>query len=274
MRGSKYVQSDLKGIFSQVKDDLQNERYVLFTGTPCQVAGLNNYLIKSKVNMSKLLTTDIICHGTPSPKIFHDYILFLEMKSKSKLINYNFRSKVNGWKHTEEAVFKNGKREYNTVATQVYKKLFYSYLCLRPSCYQCKYTSYLRPADITIADYWGVENYFPEFTDNLGVSAVLLNNQKGKDVFKSFTEDIYMVRSNINDCARRQANLHNPSPKNPRRDEFWCNYLNYGFMYIAKKYGGYGVKGKAKKIAANILRQFGLFDKLNKLLSNKNLKHV
>jgi len=261
LRGSKYVQSNLKQVYDQVKSDLQGGRFVLFTGTPCQVAGINSFLVKARIDSSKLITTDIICHGTPSNKLFHDYVLFLEKKSKSKLKNYNFRSKVVGWKHTEVATFYNGKHTYNTLATQIFKKLFYSNLCLRPSCYECRYTSFTRPSDITIADYWGVEKHLPEFTDNLGVSAVLINSHKGKEVFANLTESIYMEKSSINDCAERQTNLYKPTSKNSKRNEFWSDYFEHGFTYIAKRYGGYGIKGKTKRIIAITLRKLGLLDR-------------
>jgi coenzyme F420-reducing hydrogenase beta subunit len=264
LRGSKYVQSDLKKIFKKVKEDLVNGRNVLFTGTGCQVAGLNSYLEKLKVDTKKLLTVDIICHGVPSPRIFAEYISYLEKKNKGKIEQYYFRSKVYGWGYTEEVVYKNRKSDHTSALLQVYKELFYSNLCLRPSCYRCKYTNFLRPADITIGDYWGIENYFPEFADSLGVSAMIINTKKGKASFSELKENIEIIPSNIYDCAARQRNLYSPTPISLRRSEFWNDYLQYGFEYIIKKYTTYGFKGKIKKYSVFLFRKLGLLKLVRK----------
>jgi coenzyme F420-reducing hydrogenase beta subunit len=266
-RGSKYVQSDLNEVFIQIREDLNNDRNVLFTGTGCQVAGLNSYLEQSKVDTEKLLTVDMICHGVPSPRIFGDYISYLEKKNKSKVKQYYFRSKVNGWGHTEEVVFENGMHDHSSELSQVYKKLFYSDLCLRPACHQCEYTNFLRPADITMADYWGIENYFPEFKDALGVSAVLINTRKGKASFVQLTGNIDVISSNIYDCAAKQMNLYAPTHMKLRRPEFWNDYIQHGFDYIIKKYAGYSFNGRVKRFTVNILKQFRLLNLVKKFIS-------
>ena len=267
-RGSKYVQSDLKEVFSQIKEEIENDIYVMFTGTGCQVSGLHRYLVQSKVDTEKLLTVDFICHGTPSPRIYSDYISYVESKNKSKIKQYFFRSKVNGWGHTEEAVFENGKRDHSSLLSQTYKALFYSNLCLRPSCHNCKYTNFLRPADITIADYWGIENYFPKFKDLLGISAVIVNSIKGETAFKESMGWFDSLNSNMHDCSLGQRNLYAPSPINPRRDEFWLDYTQYGFGYVIKKYTGYGIKKRSKLKLIYILKKFKVLNIARKIFSN------
>lgn len=259
-RGSKYVQSDLNDVFAQVKEDLGNNINVLFTGTSCQVAGLNSYLEQARVITEKLITIDLICHGVPSPKIFAEFISFLEKKNRSKVKQYNFRSKANGWGHTEEAVFESGKRDCTSILSQTNKELFYLDLSLRPACHECKYSNFSKPADITIADFWGIENYFPEFKDSLGISAVIVNTNKGKSIFSELGDTVYIMQSNIYDCAARQKNLYNPSPRNPRRNEFWNDYFQHGFEFIIKKYAGYSLKGRTKKLTIKILKNYGLLD--------------
>lgn len=252
-RGSKYVQSDLSNVFEQVKTDLLEEKPVLFTGTGCQVAGLKKYLLKSKVNIEKLFLVDFICHGTSSPLIFKDYISLLEKKHRSKVIQYYFRSKVNGWGHTEEVIFMNGKHDYTSTLSKIHKKLFYSNLCIRPSCHVCRYANKTRPSDITMADFWGIENYFPEFKDFLGVSAIIVNSYKGSKIFANITKSIDYKLSNIEACAKKQRNLNKPTIVNPRREEFWYDYNKYGFIYNAKKYAGYSYKGRFKELIKKIL---------------------
>lgn len=263
-RGSKYVQSDLKEVFSQINENLKNDRYVLFTGTGCQVAGLNSYLGQLKVDIENLLTVDIVCHGTPSPRIFADYISYLEKKNRSKIKQYYFRSKVNGWGHTEEAVFESGKHDHTSVLSQTHKELFYSDLCLCPSCYRCKFSNLHRPSDIMIGDFWGIKKSLPELDDDKGVSLVFINTTKGQDIFEKIKDKIDFVQSNTKDCL--QHNLQQPTKMPTNREQFWDDYYKFGFVYIAKKYAGYSFKGRAKRFTVNILKQFGLLDTVKKLL--------
>lgn len=254
LRGSKYVQSDMKDVFTQVKIDLLNNKPVLFVGTPCQVAGIKRYLIKSKVNTDRLLLVDFICHGTPSPLIFKEYITYVEKKKESKVTQYYFRSKVKGWGHTEEAFFENGKRDSTSILSQLHRKLFHSNLCLRPSCFKCRYTNINRPSDITMADFWGIEKCLPKFKDYLGVSAVLVNTKKGSDVYAHVTDSADTILSCIDDCAYKQLHLKEPSSVNPNREAFWKDYDKHGFEYVAKKYAEYNAKGRIKHLLKRVLR--------------------
>jgi coenzyme F420-reducing hydrogenase beta subunit len=258
-RGSKYVQSDLKDIFSQVKDDLDNGSFVVFTGTPCQVAGLKGFLASSKAAVEQLITVDLICHGVPSPLIFADYINYCQEKSNRKVMDYRFRSKVNGWGvHTEEIIYDDGSHDHASALSQTYKELFHSRLCLRPACHNCQYTNFFRPSDITIADFWGIEACLPEFKDKYGVSVVIINTAKGRSLFSKFKDDTYTVESNIEDCALKQPNLHTPTPQNPRRDAFWADYYQRGFVFVIKKYTRYGLKKKVLDTLRSLLKRMGL----------------
>lgn len=238
--GSKYVQSELGDTFKSVASDLLSEKLVLFTGTPCQVASLNRYLEKRKVSVQKLLTADLICHGTPSPVIFADYLRFVETKFRKRLCDYKFRPKSLGWGHIEEAVFADGSREFNNPVTSVHKALFHSKLCLRPACHVCRYANISRPSDITMADFWGIEEVLPGFADKLGVSAAIINTTKGEYLFEKVKDYLFLEESTIEDVAAKQTNLYTPTKANRRRKKFWIDYRNKGFEYVAKKYGGYG----------------------------------
>lgn len=253
-RGSKYIQSNLNDVFCQVKKDLQEGKTVLFSGTGCQVASLKRYLMKLNISIKKLLLVDIICHGSSSPLIFSDYISYLEKKNECDIKQYFFRSKINGWKGTQEIIFKNGKHDYTSALSQVHSSLYYSNLCLRPSCFSCRYTNIVRPSDITIADYWGVENYFPEFRDSLGVSAVIINTKKGSEVYSEIIDIIESIPSNIEDCSSGQRNLREPTPVNPKREAFWSDYRRNGFEFVIKKYAGYSIIGRLKRIIKRLIR--------------------
>lgn len=244
--GSKYIQSELGDVFKQIANDLTAGRHVLFTGTSCQVGGLNEFLKKKNINRDLLLTADILCFGTPSLKVFRDFIAYLGKKKKSKVIHYSFRSKVLGWGHTEKAQFEDGTVDYTSTLSQAYKYLFHSRICLRPSCYQCKYANFMRPGDITLGDFWGIEKYHPEFTDKLGVSLVILNTQKARNVYSALS-GIDCVKSNMRECAEKQKRFSRAAEINPKRDAFWGDYKKYGFDYIIKKYTNYGCQNKRVK---------------------------
>lgn len=172
-KGSKYVQSDLDGIFRQVKEDLKQGNTVLFSGTPCQTAGLNSY-IGNKLR-ENLVLVDIVCHGVPGPYMWRDYLDYLEKKQGSKICWVNFRDKQEyGWAaHKETFKFVKGEGKMS------FTYLFYQNIMFRHSCGKCHFANTQRPSDITIADFWGWEKTDPEFNkDNKGVSLVLVNTEK------------------------------------------------------------------------------------------------
>lgn len=245
MRGSKYIQSDMRATFKEVKNDLNNRRMVLFSGTSCQVAGLKQFLGKKYDN---LLCIDIVCHGVPSPKVWQEYISWQNKKNGSKCISVEFRDKKRfGWAaHKETLCFENGK----VVSSEVFKNLFYGHEILRPSCYKCPYKSILHPGDITIADYWGIEKAAPGFDDNKGVSLVLVNNDFGYEWFNKITAEVDYVECRIEDSM--QPPLKEPFKKPCDRDVFWEEFKSKQFIYIAKKYGGYGVINYIKKNYRNV----------------------
>ena len=228
MRGSKYIQSEMGTCFKQVKEDLEIGKEVLFSGTSCQVAGLKNFLGKDYLN---LCCIDILCHGVPSPKVWHKY---LEWISKGKKITeVDFRNKKDfGWEaHVETIKF--GKKKINS---EVFKNLFYGHNILRPSCYECPYKSIHTQGDITIADYWGIDKAAPGFNDNKGVSLVIVNTQKGMNLFEKTKDTIEWKETNIEDSM--QPALEKPFPRPQTRNQFWKDFEEKDFGYIAKKYGG------------------------------------
>lgn len=247
MRGSKYIQSNLLDTYSRVKQDLDNDIWVLFSGTSCQVAGLISFLGKE---YEKLLTVDIICHGVPSNKVWHDYIKWNEKKCDSRCKSVDFRNKKDyGWNsHVETLLFENGKQ----VDSQIFKNLFYGHEILRPSCYKCPYKSVIHPANISIGDYWGIDNACPGFNDNKGVSLVLINNDSGKEWFENVVQDINCKPCRIEDSM--QTPLKSPFNAPDDRDKFWTDYREKTFDYIAKKYGTITFMTRVKRKLKKIIR--------------------
>lgn len=244
-RGSKYVQSELNDIFKRVKNDLENDRWVLFSGTPCHVAGLVKYLGKKK--FEKLLLIDIVCHGVPSPKMFNDYINYIEKRYNDKVNDFDFRDKNFGWDQSKESFNIKGKKYAQTV----YSNLFNSCLSFRDSCYNCQFTNLNRPSDITIGDCWGIAGNRPDIDDNKGVSLVIINTEKGKFIQENILSNLEYYVIDINDYL--QPRLREPNKRSEKVDGFWNDYLNNGFTYIAKKYGTITLFGRVKRKIKHIL---------------------
>lgn len=218
-RGSKYVQSNISDTYKKVKNDLIDGKKVLFTGTPCQVSGLNNYIGESKY-IKNLYTQDIVCHGVPSPAIFKENLKYLEKKYNSKVKKVNFRGKVlKGNTQDLEVVFENGRVLNVLPKMDLYYSLFLHDIILRPSCYNCKFTNLKREADITLADYWGIEGVFPDFKDDKGISMVLINTKKGKELFGNIIDQIDYIETSTKQCM--QKNLYEPTSKSKLHNLFW-----------------------------------------------------
>lgn len=254
---SKYVQSDINGIYKQVKKDLLSDKQVLFTGTPCQVDGLNSYL--AKTDKAKLITCDIICHGTPSPKLWQDYLNYLQENSGNNIHSVNFRDKSTGW-HNSSLTIKSQDEilEKNTHAENLFLKLMFNHISLRPSCFNCPYASFGRVGDITMGDYWGVEKVFPEMDDNKGTSLVMLNTQKGQEFWEKASAR-FNLRETDTDKSQ-QPNLISPSKDYGMRKPYWEAYRKGGFVYAGKQIGfiSGGLYFKARHFAGKVLRKLHL----------------
>lgn len=254
-RGSKYVQADLKSSFHKVYMDLKVGRPVLFIGTSCYVAGLRSFLDVKKCDISNLFTIDFICHGVPSPGLFKKYVKYID--NDNTLQDIQFRNKKNRkgdkltipWKYGKyncALVYKDGKREINTLKSRIFLNMFTSNNCLRPHCYQCEFIGQNKSGDITVADYWGIDDVHSEFADNYGVSAVMIHTAKGQVLFDACDETDYIV-SSMDKISLKQGMLHNASPKGACYDKFWIDYCNKDFEFMAKKYGEYNIIGKIRQ---------------------------
>lgn len=194
--GSKYVRSDIKESYINVKKFLEEGKEVLFTGTSCQVQGLNVFLGKKYEN---LLTMDIICHANPSPKVFKLYKEELEKTRNKKIKNIYFRAKKEGWrKQMPVIVYEDGSDEKE----KTYMTSFLKEIINRPSCYSCKFASENRISDITIGDFWGVEKIEPELDENLGVSILLINTDQGKKYLDKLQDRIDLREINFDEIRQ------------------------------------------------------------------------
>jgi coenzyme F420-reducing hydrogenase beta subunit len=266
LKGSKYVQSDLKKTYLEVKKSLAEDKLVLFTGTPCQNTGLRAFLLEESVE--NLILCDLVCHGTPSPLMWREYLENIVKKTKQSVEAFSFRDKRIGWRGANTTVKFAGKSVSNKEIVNVYSKLYFSQTMTRPSCHNCKYTNLKRPSDITIADFWGIEDCTPDFDDNKGTSLLVINTEKGKKVLNNIREDLIIRESCIEDCVKKQTQLQAPPMPAPYRQEFWHDYEKYGYGYISKKYGGNNIKAHLKRRVKSILATLGLLDVIRRIKAN------
>ena len=220
LRGSKYVQSDLTDMFNQVKGLLQEGRTVLFTGTSCQVGAIKKFLGRSSYE-GKLYTMDIVCHGVGAPAVFHAYLKHLEQLGQSKLQTFRFRSKQFSWRTPSvQASFDN-----DAVYTKIglIDPIFVGFnrdVYLRESCYRCPYTSMERVSDLTISDFWGYRGTAEYPDDDRGVSMLMVNSDRGRELVQKLGEKMTLVEQTAEDAKRGQPCLSSPTRRPDQRTEF------------------------------------------------------
>lgn len=238
LQGSKYVEAEIGDTFKRVESDLKNGKNVLFASTACKAAGLKSY-IKNKKVKGDLITVGLICHGVPSRKIFKDYISYQNKRFFSKIKTFNFRDKSFGWNtHYESFILKNNRK----IVSTMFRNIFFSECILRPSCYNCVYTNTKRSEDITLGDFWGIENVNKEFDDNKGVSCVILNSEKAVELYNCIKDNVSDFKCSIDDC--KQIHLSEPTHRPYNREKFWSTYKNKGFIKALESVFGrfYGLK--------------------------------
>lgn len=243
LQGSKYAQSDMTGVFSKVRSLLSEDREVLFSGTPCQVAGLKSYLKKS---YSNLYTVDMICHGVPSSKMFNDYLDFLGRKMDGEIIDYKFRDKQLGWGINMRVYLKkkDGRIVEKVIPPEMssYFSLFLKSHITRESCIGCCYASANRTGDITLGDYWGVNTAHPEAVNtnrldyNKGVSCVFVNTDKGRRLFEKYGFGMECVESDYKVAVRFNGQAEKPVEAPLNRNMVLEAYAEKGYPAVDKFY--------------------------------------
>lgn len=247
LRKSKYVQSDIGLIFLKVYEDLKNDKLVLFSGTPCQVAGLYGYISSKGLDTKNLLSCDLICHGVPSPKLFREYIKFMGDKYKGTIDDFVFRDKSYGWGSHYESFYVKGKKHKK----RIYADLFYDNSSLRLSCGNCNFTCMDRVGDITIADCWGIDKIISRYADKKGVSLVITNSEKGQRIVEESMGSDYV---HIDYDFTNQPNLSRPTKIDlDKRGQFWNQYTDKGFESLLKTYTTYGIRNRARATWKDII---------------------
>lgn len=250
LRGSKYVQSVIGNVYSDVKKNLDLGKNVYFSGTPCQIDGLLFFLGKEYDN---LITQDFICHGVPSPKIWNFYLSeILKFTDKSSIF---FREKSKGW--TKFSINIRNKEKYfkEEASKNAYMKAFLNNYSLRPSCYSCHSKKKIKNSDITLADFWGIEKIIPNFNkENMGVSLVLINSEHGEKIFNQISSQLLIKEVSFEEAIESNPALYT-SVKMPRkRNDFFNYYKSRDFNKYVNKLTNKSIIYYIKKIIIKCLK--------------------
>lgn len=235
---SKYLQSNLEGVYKQIFHDLKTGVYTLFCGTPCQCNALKNF---TGANSDKLIVVDFVCHGVPSQDLFDKTIAWYENKYKVKVTSFTFRYKGKGVKHPQSymCMHKGDDKPHVGLHYQFpYYFGFQKYITLRQSCYSCKWASLSRAGDLTLGDFWGIEKYSSVFNSSEGVSLVVTNTQIGCNIFERLLDTGQLICEEVpvDYAVSNNGCLSSPSKLKKEREEFFHEIQTLPFDQIVKKY--------------------------------------
>lgn len=221
LRGAKYAQSDLGSTLSDVRARLEKKQLVLFSGTPCQVAGLKAYLRKEYAN---LICVDFICHGVPSPTAWQQYVQYqAQMDGKLAIAaSVNMRAKDTGWSryaYSTQFRYADGTVRSTKNGDSLFMKLFVGDYLSRQSCSNCQFKGYQRVSDLTLGDFWGIWNITPEMDDNKGTSVVLCHSERGAALMESIADRLILKQVTLEETSRENPSLRISSQAHPRRTE-------------------------------------------------------
>lgn len=254
LRGSKYVQSTIGDTYKKAKEHLDKGIPVLYTGTPCQIGGLYSCLGKEYDN---LITQDFICHGVPSPKVWQGYLDYHNKKYGSKVVKASFRNKTYGWKkYSMRCELENGKTYISPANKDPYIKSFLSNYCLRPSCYNCSFKNKVRQSDITLADFWGIQEIMPELNDDKGISLLIINSKKGQKIIDAIKNSITIKDAELDEAIKHNPSLIKSVALPTKRQSFMDSINKIGFIKTTNRFFSKGIVLALKKAVKKALKIF------------------
>lgn len=217
LRTSKYVQSRIGTCYQLAKKDLEDNRMVLFTGTPCQIAGLKGYLKKEYDN---LYCQDIMCHGVPSPKLWKKYIKELPLGA---IRSVSFRDKTVSWSQFSMKITGDKGSICEKFFDNTYMKAFLADIALRESCTNCNFKELNYYSDLTLADFWGLDQVYPELDDSTGVSLVLVNSDKGQHLLKQISKNVKAEKVELEKALKGNQPAITVTPPHKNREKFFAD---------------------------------------------------
>lgn len=258
LRGSKYLQSRMKGIHQSVKKDLEADRWVLFSGTPCQIAALRQYL---GWDWDKLILVDVICHAAPSPLAWRKYLeeRLAKIGPGAIIKRIAFRHKNCGWKRYSLSLRFANDKEYRSVFTEdSFMRAFLAELCNRPSCHDCQFRELRSGSDLTIGDFWGVEKVHPEIDDDRGTSLVLINTAKGSALFEQINSRIDRLAVTFKEAIDGNSALVKSRCPHRNRDRFFESLRENDFDCAVTRMLMEPFTLRVRKLMGKVLRKINL----------------
>lgn len=186
IKGTKYVQSEMNGVYRSIEKNLKNNKWVLFCGTSCQAQALLFFL---KRDYEKLIVVDLVCYGVPSPGIWIKYVKHLEYVHNGKMSDFSFRDKRNADDGHLRSYIIDGKEHVDSLYNDFFCKMYFRNKIIRPSCHNCKFCTVDRGSDFTIGDFWGIEDVRSDMNDGMGTSMVIVHTDKAKEIWKKIREE-------------------------------------------------------------------------------------
>ena len=239
-RGSKYIFASIgKDVYESVKDYLLKGYYVLFSGNPCVISAIKNYLEIKKINLDRLYTLDFVCHGVGSPFLWEKQVAMIEKKAKARLINYEFRYKANNKSHSHHirATFDNNKQIVDKPYFKIYQNIYFKNVIMQEACYSCNYANKYRVSDLTMGDNKGYNVLEEDVTDYTNSSIVIPNDEKGEILLKQLSNTGFIKTIKYEDVI--QPHLSLPTQRPVYYSKFWKDFKRFGLFFVAIKYGSY-----------------------------------
>ena len=259
-RNSKYVQSNLNNVFKEVKENLEKDRWVCFSGTSCQIEGLKNFLRKQ---YEKLLLVDVVCRAVPSPLIWKKY-LKLKTQENKDIDKIYFRDKLYGYKYSNFSVYdsQNNLRYHNGVESDPYLRAFFSNICDRPSCYNCKFKKLNRESDITLWDCFNVEKYNSKLDDDKGTTRILANTVKGKRFVEELGVTHNLEEIDVELATKNFLAMFQSVKYNSERSDFFEDVGKLEEKELFTKYFSDNITVKSERVIRKILLKTGIYKKI------------
>jgi len=260
LRGSKYLQSCIDNTYAEARSFLEAGRMVLFSGVGCQIAGLKAYLKKDYTN---LYTVDVLCHGVPSPKLWQHYLREQKNNYGAEIVQISFRKKNTGWKtYSEEQIFQSGEKYSRMHSEDSFIQCFLRDVCLRPSCYSCKFREGQSGADLTLGDAWGIQNWMPELDDDRGTSIVLVNSEKGRQMWLQIAGQTCSRQGNPEIILQYNSVYRKSMAEHPGRARFFASLTRGAPMEELVKLSRKPLHRRAlsfgKRVLKSLLKKIGI----------------
>lgn len=271
-RNSKYVQSNVGDTFRQVKSFLNQGKFVCFSGTPCQIEGLKNYL---RLDYENLITVDVVCRAVPSPLIFQKYVEYQEKKLADHIKTVRFRDKHYGYKYSTMNVItdKNKGNYHQGVESDPWLRAFFSNICDRPSCHDCHFRKQYRVSDFTIWDCFHAGRFSKELDNDKGATRVLVHSEKGKRIFDEIKEGFSYIQTKPEYIVAGAKEMKESVAANPRREEFFMDANQLDGAQLFQKYFPNTLRVKAEHTVRLVCYQLGIYSAAKKMYVRLTYKY-